>query len=244
MFRSLIQTSFEAIMSLQNRFFSLVGFAPLAHRPPLTARFGLYCAAAYLIPVVTQVVLPKQGGEPGLYDELVWLVTLAPAFLLSLHYGLKGAVAGLLMGTSLFITVQLVVAINYVPDDWRVTVPIYISYGILAISVGWLSEQLHGYYQRVLASARLAAIGEFAVTIRHEVNNALTSIVAESQLLSETEEGISVEGKAAARSIHQAALRIAGDIRKLTSLTNAPVTEYAMGIQMIDLKAATSFRRD
>ena len=225
-------------MSLQRRFLKLVGFGPLAHRPPLTARFWLYCAAAYLIPVMTQVVLPE--SEPSGYDELVWLITLAPAFLLSLHYGLKGAVAGLLMGTTLFITVQIVVALNYTPDDWRVTVPIYVAYGVLAISVGWLSEQLHGYYQRMLKDARLAAIGEFAVTIRHEVNNALTSIVAESQLLSDTESGLSPEGKVAARSIHQAALRIAGDVRKLTSLANAPVTEYAHGIQMIDLKAAVA----
>ncbi len=223
-------------MSLRRKLLNSVGFAPLAHRPPLSGRFWLYCAAAYLMPVVCQIVLPDDGG---LYDELVWLVTLAPAFLLSLHYGLKGAVAGLLMGTTLFITVQLVVSLNYTPDVWQITVPIYISYGVLAISVGWLSEQLHGYYQRVLMNARLAAIGEFAVTIRHEVNNALTSIVAESQLLSETEPGLSNEGKAAAKSIHQAALRIAGDIRKLTSLTNAPSTEYAHGIQMIDLKAAT-----
>jgi signal transduction histidine kinase len=128
---------------------------------------------------------------------------------------------------------------NFTPDDWHVTVPIYTSYGVLAISVGWLSEQLHGYYQRMLKSARMAAIGEFAVTIRHEVNNALTSIVAESQLLTETETGLSDEGRAAARSINKAALRIAADVRKLTSLANAPVTEYAAGIQMIDLKAAT-----
>lgn len=222
-------------MSLHSRVLRVVGFAPLDHRPPLTGRFWLYCCSAYLIPVVTQVALPR---DPG-YDELVWLITLAPAFLLSLHYGLKGAVAGLFMGTALFVTVQAVVAINFTPDDWHVTVPIYTSYGVLAISVGWLSEQLHGYYQRMLKSARLAAIGEFAVTIRHEVNNALTSIVAESQLLNETEMGLSEEGKAAARSINQAALRIAADVRKLTSLANAPVTEYAAGIQMIDLKAAT-----
>ena len=224
-------------MSLQRRFLQLVGFAPLAHRPPLTGRFWLYCAAAYLIPVMTQVVLPK--NDPAHYDELVWLITLAPAFLLSLHYGLKGAVAGLFMGTALFLTVQIVVALNFTADDWRVTVPIYIAYGVLAISVGWLSEQLHGYYQRMLQDARLAAIGEFAVTIRHEVNNALTSIVAESQLLTDTEAGLSPEGKTAARSIHSAALRIAGDVRKLTTLANAPVTEYAHGVKMIDLKAAT-----
>jgi len=175
----------------------MVGFAPLAHRPPLSTRFWLYCTAAYIMPVVAQVVLPDDPAATN-YDELVWLITLAPAFLLSLHYGLKGAVAGLLMGTSLFITVQLVVALNYTADDSRVTVPIYIAYGTLAIAVGWLSEQLHDYYQAALKGARLAAIGEFAVTIRHEVNNALTAIVAESQLLSETEANLSSEGKAAA----------------------------------------------
>ena len=227
-------------MSITRTTLRLVGFAPLAHRPPLSARFWLYCTAAYLIPVVAQTALPKTSGDPGLYDELVWLVTLAPAFLLSLHYGLKGAVAGLLMGTSLFITVQVVVALNYEPDDWRVTVPIYIAYGTLAISVGWLSEQLHDYYQTALKGARMAAIGEFAVTIRHEVNNALTTIVAESQLLQETEGNLSSEGKAAAKTIHQAALRIAADVRKLTTLADAPVTEYVPGVQMIDLRAARS----
>jgi glucose-6-phosphate-specific signal transduction histidine kinase len=130
----------EASMTLSRRALRLVGFEPMAHRPPLTARFWLYCSAAYIMPVVTQVVLPD---DPGLYDELVWLVTLAPAFLLSLHYGLKGAVAGLLMGTALFITVQIVVALNFTPDDWRVTVPIYIAYGSLAVSVGWLSGRNH-----------------------------------------------------------------------------------------------------
>src|SRR5688572_17975021 len=205
-------------MSVQRRFLRVMGFEPMAHRPPLSGRFWLYCAAAYIMPVVTQVVFPE---DPGLYDELVWLVTLAPAFLLSLHYGLRGAVAGLLMGTSLFITVQIVVATYYTADDARVTVPIDLAYGVLAISVGWLSEQLHDYYQAALKGARMAAIGEFAVTIRHEVNNALTAIVAESQMLSETEGNLSTDGRAAAKTIHDAALRIASDVRKLTSLADA-----------------------
>ena len=222
-------------MSITRTTLRLVGFEPLAHRPPLTTRFWLYCIGAYVMPVMAQIVLPD---DPGGLDELVWLVTLAPAFLLSLHYGLRGAVAGLLMGTSLFITVQIVVATYYTADDARVTVPIYIAYGVLAIAVGWLSEQLHDYYQAALKGARMAAIGEFAVTIRHEVNNALTAIVAESQLLSETETNLSSDGKAAAKTIHEAALRIASDVRKLTSLVDAPTTEYVPGIQMIDLRAA------
>src|SRR3989304_3480983 len=137
------------IMKFQDRVLRFVGFPPMAHRPPLRGRFWLYCTAAYLMPVFAQGAAPR---DPGLYDGLVWLVTVAPAFLLSLHYGLKGAVAGLLMGTVLFLVVQAVLAVNYTPDDWRITVPIYVAYGTLAISVGWLSEQLHEYYERALAS--------------------------------------------------------------------------------------------
>jgi glucose-6-phosphate-specific signal transduction histidine kinase len=222
-------------MRLQDRILRVVGFPPMAHRPPLKGRFWLYCAAAYLIPVVTQVMLPR---DPVMYDELVWLVTLAPAFLLSLHYGLKGAVAGLLMGTVLFLVVQTVVAMNYTPDDWRITMPIYVAYGTLAISVGWLSEQLHVYYERALASERLAGIGQLAVTVRHEVNNALTAIVAESQILSEAKDGLTEEHRHTARAIKGSALKIAEDLRKLTNLADAPVREYTKGVNMLDLKAA------
>jgi signal transduction histidine kinase len=222
-------------MNLHNRLLRIVGFPPLSHRPPLHGRFWLYCSAAYLIPVVSQVALPR---DPGMYDELIWLVTLAPAFLLSLHYGLKGAVAGLLMGTALFLVVQLVVALSFTPDDWRITVPIYIAYGTLAISVGWLSEQLHTYYERALASERLAGIGQVAVTVRHEVNNALTAIVAESQMLAETNDALSEDQRQSAQAIKDAALRIAEDLRRLTTLADAPVTQYTKGVNMLDLHAA------
>lgn len=222
-------------MRLQDRMLRVVGFPPMAHRPPLKGRFWLYCTAAYLIPVFAQVGLPR---DPGMYDELVWLITLAPAFLLSLHYGLKGAVAGLLMGTILFLVVQMVVAMNYTPDDWRITVPIYVSYGTLSIAVGWLSEQLHEYYERALASERLAGIGQLAVTVRHEVNNALTAIVAESQILAEAKDGVTEEHRTTARAIKNSALKIAEDLRKLTNLADAPVMEYTKGVNMLDLRAA------
>ncbi len=222
-------------MSLKTRIIEMVGFAPLSHRPPLSARFWIYCSAAYLIPVVVQVALPE---DPTLTDELVWLVTLAPAFLLSLHYGLKGAFAGLTMGTALFMVVQTVVALNYTPDDWRITVPIYIAYGTLAISVGWLSEELHNYYRRALQNERMAAIGQFAIAIRHEINNALTAIVTESQLLSDQESSLTEDQKESAQAIHDAAIRIAGNVRKITSLADAPVTTYTGDVMMVDFAAA------
>jgi signal transduction histidine kinase len=221
-------------MTIHDRILHLVGFPPMAHRPPLQPRFWLYCTAAFVMPVVSQVVL---SHDPTMYDELVWLITLAPAFILSLHYGLKGAVAGLLMGTALFVAVQLVIALNYTPDDWRITVPIYIAYGALAISVGWLSEQLHEWYLRALKSERLAGIGQLAVTVRHELNNALTSVVAESQLLADARE-LTEDHRRSARAIRDAAMHIADDLRKLTNLASAPVTEYTPGVHMLDLDAA------
>jgi signal transduction histidine kinase len=223
-------------MSLRHSMLRITGFEHMAHRPPLSTRFWIYCIAAFTIPVVAQVALPE---DPGLYDELVWLVTLAPAFLLSLHYGLKGALAGLLMGTALFIAVQLSIAVNYQADDWRITVPIYISFGALAISVGWLSEELHDYYQRALESERLAAVGQLAVTVRHELNNALTTIVAESHLLAEVDQDLTGEQRDSAKAIYQSAQRIANDVRKLTNLATAPTTEYEGGVQMLDLRTAT-----
>ncbi len=222
-------------MSVRRVWERLTRFEQLSHCPPLSPRAWVYCTAAYLIPVVVQVALPE---DPGITDELAWLVMLAPAFLLGLHYGLKGSFAALLMGTALFIVVSLVVAVNFTPNDWRVTVPIYIAFGSLAISVGWLSEELHGYYHRALKNERMAAIGQFAVTIRHEINNALTAIVTESQLLSADDASLTEDQKASARNIHEAAMRIAVNIRKMTNLADAPVTTYTGGVKMVDLGAA------
>ncbi|MFQ6045085.1 MAG: histidine kinase dimerization/phospho-acceptor domain-containing protein [Gemmatimonadales bacterium] len=222
-------------MGLRHILKDLVGFDQMDHRPPLKPRFWVYCAAAYLIPVFTQVALPE---DPGLSDEIVWLATLAPAFLLSLHYGLRGAFAGLLMGTALFMVVQLVLALNFTPDNWHITVPIYISYGTLAIAVGWLSEELHAYYHRALESERMAAIGQFAVAVRHEINNALTAIVTESQLLSSEGSGLTQDQQASAQSIHDAAMRIAQHVKKITNLSDAPVVTYMGSVKMLDIEGA------
>src|SRR6185436_18913767 len=157
-----------------------LGFTPLSHRPPLPRRWWVYCALAYLTPsVFLQFAAPDQVP----YRDLIWLVTLVPAYLLSLHYGLRGAVAGLVMGTVLFTSIQFLVALNLEAEDWRITVPIYTAYGAIAISVGWLSQQLHLYYGRAIQGERVAVISQLAIAMRHEVNNALATILAEGQLL-------------------------------------------------------------
>ena len=227
-------------MSFRERLTEFLEPQPMLHRPALSPRFWAYSVFAYVTPVVVQVVFPV---DPTLTDELIWLVTLAPAFLLSLHYGLRGAMAALVMGTALFLVVQLVVAVNFTPDDWRITVPTYLSYGVLAISVGWLSEQLHNHYQRVLDSERMAALGQLALTVKHEVNNALTAIVAESEFMMGERQGFTPEQKESVETIRKSAMRIAQDIAKITSLETAPVTAVAGGAEMVDLAAATYRRR-
>jgi signal transduction histidine kinase len=210
-----------------------LGFSPLKHRPPLPKRWWLYCAIAYLAPSIVLQLVPAADVP---YRDLVWLVTLVPAYILSLHYGMHGAVSGLVMGTVLFTTIQYLVAWNLEPEDWRITVPIYVAYGAIAISVGWLSEQLHLYYYRAMQGERVAVIGQVAVTIRHEVNNALAAIVAEGQLLEMDARITHPEDKKSLDNIMKQTQRVRESIDTLTRVSHAPVTDYTEGVKMIDLQ--------
>ena len=212
-----------------------IGLTEMSHRPPLPRRWAVYCALAYIIPIVMLEVLPD---DAGVYKEVSWLATLAPAFILSLHFGMLGAAAGLIAGTLLYVAVQVILNLNLMPVNQSVLLPIYVSYGALAIAVGWLSQQLHDFYQRLIRAERLAAIGEVAVTIRHEVNNALAAVIAEAGLLKTTAQGLSAEDRMSVDTILEMGNRIAADLRKLSTLTDAPSTTYVGDVKMVDLKAA------
>lgn len=208
-----------------------IGIEHMAHRPPLPRRWVVYCVLAYLVPIVALEALPESFGT---VREISWLITLAPAFILSLHYGMLGAAAGLIAGTLLYVVVQLVLDVNLVDVDQSVLLPIYVSYGMLAIAVGWLSQQLHEYYHRLLKAERLAAIGEVAVTLRHELNNALQAITAEAGML-HAASGLGAEDRQGVQTILEMARRIERDVHKLSSLTDAPVTGYLGEVKMVDL---------
>jgi signal transduction histidine kinase len=213
-----------------------IGFQPMAHRPPLPRRWALYCALAYLVPIVIIEALPNESGI--FYKEISWLTTLAPAFILSLHFGMLGALAGLIAGTVLYLAIQLILQLNLMPLNTGILLPIYVSYGALAIAVGWLSQQLHDYYQRLVRLERVAAIGEVAITIRHEVNNALAAILGEAGLLRETKAPLSDEDRKGIATILEMTNKVAADLRKLSSLDDAPTREYLAGVRMVDLAAA------
>lgn len=212
-----------------------IGLTEMAHRPPLPRRWALYCALAYIVPIVMIEVLPT---DQGMYKEISWLATLAPAFIFSLHFGMLGAAAALVAGTLLYIAVQLILQAHLMPVNQEILLPIYVSYGALAIAVGWLSQQLHDYYQRLIRSERLAAIGEVAVTIRHEVNNALASVIAEAGLLKTTKADLAPEDRQGIDTILEMSNRIAADLRKLAHLADAPSVDYLSEQRMVDLRKA------
>ena len=63
-------------------------------------------------------------------------------------------------------------------------------------------------------------------------------IMAESHSLAEQDRDLNDLQRASARDIHDAARRIAADIKKLTNLATAPSTEYVNGSRMLDLESA------
>jgi signal transduction histidine kinase len=217
---------------LRQHLLDLLGFTPMTHRPPLPRRWWLYCTVAYLAPSIVLQIVPASDVP---YRDLIWLLTLVPAYVLSLHYGMHGAVSGLVMGTILFTAIQLLVAWNLEPEDWRITVPIYVAYGAIAISVGWLSEQLHLFYDRAMQGERVAVVGQVAIAIRHEVNNALAAIIAEGQLLEQDGRLTHPEDVQSLENIIAMARRVNASMEKLATLSHAPVTDYAAGVKMIDL---------
>lgn len=219
------------------RLVDFLGFTALAHRPPLPRRWWVYCAAAFLAPSIVLAVVPAAEAP---YRDLIWLVTLVPAYLLSLHYGMRGAVAGLVMGTVLFTSIQLLVALRLDAEDWRITVPIYTAYGTIAISVGWLSQQLHLFYGRAIEGERVAVVSQLAVTMRHEVNNALATILAEGQLLEHDAALTHPEDKQALQNILTMTRRIRESMDKLVNVTHTPTIEYVEGMPMIDLSKLES----
>ncbi|MFI5279058.1 MAG: hypothetical protein ACHQU1_01075 [Gemmatimonadales bacterium] len=216
------------------RTIATVGLEQMAHRPPLPRRWVVYCVLAYLLPIVAVEALPESFGA---IREISWLVTLAPGFILSLHYGLLGAFAGLVAVTLLYVAVQLVLSVNVMEINESVLLPIYVSYGMLAIAVGWLSQQLHDNYRNLLKAQRLAAIGEVAITLRHEMNNALQAITAEAGAL-QADPALKPHDKESVATILDMARRIQRDVQRLSTLTDAPATSYLGGVMMVDLKAA------
>ena len=89
--------------------------------------------------------------------------------------------------------------------------------------------------EEALARARwLAGIGEATLTMQHEINNPLTALIAETQLLVEEPEMLGSHRRQVS-TIGDQARRIAEVVRRLAHLEDPRSVEYIEGMRMLDL---------
>jgi DNA-binding response OmpR family regulator len=86
-----------------------------------------------------------------------------------------------------------------------------------------------------LARARwLAGIGETTIALEHEINNPLSALLGNAELLL-MEDGLTEEQAQQVRVIREQATRIADVVRRLAKLKNPRSVEYLRGATMLDL---------
>jgi len=89
--------------------------------------------------------------------------------------------------------------------------------------------------QEILDQKRLEAIVETAVTVNHEVNNPLTAILGNVQLLLMKREGLDSDLRRKLEIIEQSAVKIKDVTQKLLRLTTARSVSYTENTSMIDI---------
>jgi len=90
---------------------------------------------------------------------------------------------------------------------------------------------------------RLAAINETAVTVNHEINNPLTAILGNVQLLLMHRKDLDPELRNKLTVIEESASKIKDVTQRLLRLTSARTTEYVPGTGMIDLSDTDEKKR-
>ncbi|MFH2055482.1 MAG: histidine kinase dimerization/phospho-acceptor domain-containing protein [bacterium] len=89
--------------------------------------------------------------------------------------------------------------------------------------------------QRQIDAARLEAVREASVTINHEINNPLTAVLGNVQLLLLKEKDLPEEIRQRLEKIEESSMRIRDAVSRLMRLGEARRTEYINGTSMIDL---------
>ncbi|UCD63737.1 MAG: GAF domain-containing protein [Candidatus Zixiibacteriota bacterium] len=87
----------------------------------------------------------------------------------------------------------------------------------------------------LLDKERLAAIIETAVTVNHEVNNPLTAILGNVQLLLLKRDDLDDELKQKLETIEASAMKIKDVTQRLMRLTTPRTVEYPGGTKMVDI---------
>jgi len=96
-------------------------------------------------------------------------------------------------------------------------------------------ERLKADFKKLVKSERAAAITETAVTVNHEINNPLTAILGNAQLLLMAKDRLSPDMIAKLETIERSAVRIKETTSKLMTIIEPVTSSYVSGLEMIDI---------
>jgi hypothetical protein len=97
-------------------------------------------------------------------------------------------------------------------------------------------EKLKADFKKLVKSERAAAITETAVTINHEINNPLTAILGNAQLLLMAKDKLPPDIVSKLETIERSAVRIRETTSKLMSIIEPVTSSYVSGLEMIDIE--------
>jgi len=90
-------------------------------------------------------------------------------------------------------------------------------------------------HNKIIKAEKVASILETAVTINHEINNPLTAILGNTQLILLDKDKLTKDLLAKITTIEKSALRIRQVTQKLMAVIEPITTPYIDGLQMLDI---------
>ncbi len=117
--------------------------------------------------------------------------------------------------------------------DYRVHLEHQDEFAELANAYNSLAQQLQQNEQR-----RLEMLGQVALTLNHELNNAMTIIELQLELLQRTTRG-DVKQERYLRQIRESLERMQHTVEALKRVRRIVLTDYVEGVKMLDLERST-----
>lgn len=118
---------------------------------------------------------------------------------------------------------------------------LYVALALLGVFLLTVSFVAFLGEMRQREANRARALRQLTTGLRHELNNALASVLLEAQLL-EASGGTEVQVRESAAAIAEQAQRMRDVLRRLDHVDNLPVVDYIEGESMLDLAATATHR--